>query len=192
MELLPKNVSVVIPTAGKRTKEIESILSHLKGLGFEDVLVITDDGNRLLNRKFGACKAIHEWIYTQDDDVIVENIPELLKEAEKGLIVANTQPEHTAFYAKEENSGGRICLIGWGAIFHRDLLADTDRYEAKFPIDELYKREFDRVFTYIHDIKLINGNLKHFESAKDEGQAMYREKRHWDDLKAIINNLKQL
>jgi hypothetical protein len=192
MELLPKNVSVIIPTLGKRTEELKAITSHLNGLGFEDVLIITEDGNRLYNRRFGACRAIHEWIYTQDDDVIVENVLELLKEAEKDKIVANTQPEHTEFYAKEENGGGRICLIGWGGIFHKDLLDDVDKYLAKFPKDELFLREFDRVFTYIHDIKLIQGKLKHFDSANDEGQAMYREKRHWDDLKAIINNLKQL
>lgn len=192
MELLPKNVSVVIPTLGKRTEELKTITSHLNGLGFEDVLVITEDGNRLYNRRFGACRAKHEWIYTQDDDVIVENALELLKEAEKDKIVANTQPEHTEFYAKEENGGGRICLIGWGGIFHKDLLDDVDKYLAKFPKDELFLREFDRVFTYIHDKKLIQGKLKHFDSATDEGQAMYMEKRHWDDLKAIINNLKQL
>lgn len=192
MELLPKNVSVVIPTILKRKDELKAIKSFLTSVGFEDIIIAVDGGNRLYNRRFGASMAVNDWIYTQDDDVIVENVLELLKEAEKDKIVANTQPEHTEFYAKEENGGGKICLIGWGGIFHKDLLDDVDKYLAKFPKDELFLREFDRVFTYIHDKKLINGKLKHFDSAKDEGQAMYREKRHWDDLKAIINNLKQL
>ena len=189
MELSPKNISVVIPAAGKRTKELEQIISHLKGLGFEDLIIIHDDGNRLLNRKFGAYRAKYDWIYTQDDDVIVKNIPELIKEAEDNKIVANMQEKHIAFYEKEENGGGKICLIGWGGIFKRDLFFNCGEYTKKFPQDDLYKREFDRVFTWLNEKKLIIGDLEHFESAKE---GMYKDKGHWDDLKAIINNLKQL
>ena len=92
-------------------------------------------------------KAKFDIIYTQDDDCVVD-IPLLLNEWD-GHFVTNMRPNRAAEYAKN------MTLIGWGAVFNKDLIYALDRYTNRFGRDPLFIRECDRVFTGLNTHKTV-------------------------------------
>ena len=170
-------VSCVIVTRGNVD------LSEIRAsLPFEDV-VIWDNSERnemVFGRYCGAERAKHGVIAVQDDDAIIEDWPRILAEYEPDAIACNMSPAHRAAYAPTG-----VALVGFGAVFHRSLIQRTlDRYCRRFPKDELFMRECDRVFTALNPVKVVTvpyRNLPHEETT----DRMWREQRHADDLAKI-------
>jgi hypothetical protein len=178
------DVSCVIVTRGNVD------LSEIReSLPFEDV-VVWDNSERdekVFGRYCGAERVKHEVIAVQDDDAIIEDWPAILAEYRPGVITCNMGAAHRAVY---EPTG--LALVGFGAVFDRSLIRPTlDRYCQRFPKDELFMRECDRVFTALNALHVITvpyRNLPHEETT----ERMWREQRHGDDLAMIRQRIAAL
>jgi hypothetical protein len=135
MPLEARSVSAIIPTRGDvDTSEIEKALRACPEIDDISFPVCRN----VYGRYEAAAQARHDVVYTQDDDCIVE-ADILLGAFERGsrVLVHAMTPQHAGHYP------GRISLVGFGAIFDRDLISRLDGWEK----DELFQRECDRVFT---------------------------------------------
>lgn len=134
------NVSAVLVTRGD-----VDITEILNSLPFDDVVVWNNserDDLSCYGRFAGVAEAKHDWIYVQDDDLIVP-VPALLDAWDGGRgIVANKPP------AEEWR------FLGCGALFHRDLV-NFDRYHARYPGDPEFNRTADVVFAYQHPYRSV-------------------------------------
>jgi hypothetical protein len=177
-------VSCVIVTRGN--VDLSPIRASLP---FEDV-VIWDNSERdemVFGRYCGAEQVKHDVIAVQDDDAIIEDWPAILAEYRPGVITCNMGAAHRAVYAPIG-----LGLVGFGAVFDRSLIPTTlRRYFQRFPKDELFMRECDRVFTALNPIHVVSvpyRNLPHEETT----QRMWREQRHGDDLTKIRRRIATL
>lgn len=114
----------------------------LNSLPFDDIVVWDNSREQDLQcyGRFAAIsRARHEWIYTQDDDLLVP-IPGLLLDWGNGgpVVFANKPP------AEEWR------FLGCGALFHRDLVdrCAFDRYLELYPDRTEFHRVADVVFAY--------------------------------------------
>jgi len=118
------------------------ILAHLTHFPFGERIVFTNCGSP--HAKHAAfAKARFDWIYYQDDDAICP-VALLAARAQPGIITCAMKPFHLEKYAQS-----RIALLGWGALFEKSKLAVLQKYRDLYPVDELYKRETERIFTYL-------------------------------------------
>jgi len=181
-------VSVVIPTDGKRVVELESVVSHLESLGFKDI-ILAKGKKRMMNRYDACKKAKNDIIYTQDDDCIIGNVPELIKAYDEDKIVCNVKLERMVYY--ERMCAGKIALVGYGAVFHKDMLKVFKQYTNYFEEDEVLHREADRVFTWLNRKELVLADkfIKDFPVAY-EGMSMDND--HFPSMYIMIDRLKQL
>lgn len=181
------NISVIIPSLGKRKEELEKVLEHLRSLGFEDIIIVNE--KQMLGRYLATYRAKNEIIYTQDDDLIVENIPELISRFDDDKIVCNTKLERMVWY--NQLCEGKIALVGYGAIFNRKLVHNINRYLESYPDDSLFEREADRVFTFLNDKELVIADeyIKDFPSAME---GMSNSDGHFQSLYKILDNLLHL
>lgn len=184
MENAKLKISAVIPTNNKRPQELEEIKQHLSQY-FDDIVIMEDDGKCMYNRYLANTK--YDVIYTQDDDLIVDNIFDLISNYEYGYITCNTRAGSKEIYDKLYN--GRIQLVGYGAIYHKDLV-NFEKYFNKFPEDERFYREADRVFTWFNKKKVIvaDNKMRHFPSA-ETGMSINSD--HYTSRDEIVNRLMQ-
>lgn len=128
-------ISAVLVTRGD--VDISTILNSMP---FDDV-VVWNNAERLdlqcYGRFAGIAEAKHEFIYVQDDDLLVP-IPELVKrwDRREGVFANKPVLEEWRF-------------LGCGALFHRDL-ATFDPYISLYGFDDDFCRVADVVFTYQH------------------------------------------
>jgi hypothetical protein len=177
----PADVSFVIVTRGN--VNLNPVLSSLpKGV---DVVVwdnskLEGEDEKVYGRYCGINSARHSVIAVQDDDAIIEDWPGLIKQYEPGVVTCNMGDAHSAYYAPMG-----LALVGFGAVFDRSFVRPTfDRYSAHFPMDELFLRECDRVFTALNHLRVVKIpylSLPHEETT----ERMWRESRHAADLAAI-------
>ena len=177
-------VSCVIVTRGN--VDLTEIRASLP---FDDI-VVWDNSERdqkVFGRYCGAERVKHDVIAVQDDDAIIEDWPAILAEYKPGVVTCNMGEAHRAVY---EPTG--LALVGFGAIFDRSLIQPTlDRYTHRFPKDELFMRECDRVFTALNELHVITVPyrvLPHEETTP----RMWREERHGDDLAMIRRRIAEL
>ena len=182
----PKLVTAVVVTRGNR--DITPVLSSLSCFG--EVRVWDNSKQRdlkVFGRYAASLWAANSVIYTQDDDAIT--VPEqICAEYVPGQLVCNMKPGHHDAYR-----GTGIALVGHGAIFDQNLvnfLPYTDRY----PQDNLFLRECDRVFTYLYKDrqKWLALPITDLEYASDPAVSMWMEPRHGDDLAEIRRRLQTL
>ena len=168
----PNNIAPILRRATEQSFVAEAVVwdnsadtpnwrvSEWLGCGRGDcpVRVMGVGRNLLLMGRFEAVRAAAcDWIATQDDDVLVENWPELWREASgrPGQVTANM------FRDEDDALGGRIRVrtkggpkvecedvwLGYGSVFHRRLVGDVfDRYRARWGEDDVLLRDADRVF----------------------------------------------
>ena len=180
-------ISPVIVTRGDHP--LGKILTQFQAPCFRPIVTVWDNSKQInlsvFGRYVGAMAATDEWVYTQDDDVLT--YPEAVVVACLGVvqalrndtrfdtIVCNMPPEYQANY-----QGKPERLVGFGCVFHRDLAASTfNRYFAHFPIDALFLRECDRIFTGLNQdrVVVVDVGIEHLPWARDEGR-LYRQAEH--------------
>lgn len=168
-------VSAVIPTRGD--VDTDPIREHLQSFPeIDDIWIV--QGDTVFNRYRAAqLSAVHDVIYTQDDDCITDLRP-ILEAYEPGIIVNAMTPDHQAKYP------GRQTLVGFGAIFDRSLTGVLDGWEQ----DELFLRECDRVFTALNEHKTVFPRIENLPHATSENR-MYREPGHFGARAAITRRI---
>ena len=134
--------------------------------------------------------ARHNIVYVQDDDALVD-VRAVVDQWREYMapMVCNMPPDRRAEYKRWP---GHISLVGWGTIFNRHVVkANLDRFLKRWPIDELFLRECDRVATYLTPHVDVQVNFKHLERAHGLDR-MGREARHGNDLQEICIRLEKL
>lgn len=176
----------------KRQHNIPFIVKLLDSVSEVDEIIICDNSksdNQYCYQRFEmALRAKNNLIYTQDDDVINFDISRLVEEHEQltcgateGYMSALSQPPY---------STTNLALLGFGSLFWKKDI-DFSRYLDKYPKDELFLREADRIFTLLHPSKpkvtrcLIDERDEFKHSMSSEG-------RHLPDREVIINRCQGL
>lgn len=128
------------------TKEKEypqEILDHINELPFGEVLILTESDSPYRKHELFA-KAKNELIYYQDDDAICP-IEQLAEVADPDRIsVAMKEGHFRAHFGNRATMG-----LGWGAFFPKRLLSCLKQYTDVYGEDDVYKRETERIFTYL-------------------------------------------
>ena len=183
--LAPADVAAVLVTRGDvdLTRIIES-------LPYGEV-VVWDNSKRPQNlivygRYAGIADTKAPFIYVQDDDCLIRCHNELMRHAERGAIVANMPRERWDHYRHST-------LVGWGALFERDLpLRAFDRYKKSPAYDEkLFLRECDLVFAALTRCRKYDFGLDHLAHARGGGR-LYQEPGHSERRAALVEDLRDL
>lgn len=162
------------------TKKSEYPKEVLASLDFDEVLIETECPS-IYRRYELALKAKNDLIYVQDDDCIVD--PQLIFEKYYGLITNAMTPHHFEAY---KNTG--ITLVGWGAFFPKHMI-DFTKYLEKYPKDDLFLSQTDRIFTYLNQpFNSIVMDIQHLPTAVEPGR-MSTSPDHWDNLAKIKERL---
>jgi hypothetical protein len=186
-------VSAVIVTKGDRydsdsqtyvnVNEIKKTLS-----GFDEVIVWDNSKAckdvRVFGRYAGAMLARNEIIYVQDDDCVTSPRA-VVGSFLPGRLVCNVPPDRRREYA-----GTGVTLMGWGSVFGKSKIAAFRRYLDAYPQDELFERECDRVFSYLHhgSVMLVDVPMMHLDAAHGMDR-MGREPRHGADLREVMQRM---
>ena len=163
MTLPPCSVSAVIPSRGD--VDCSGIVARLRACPeIDDIEIVV--GDSVFNRYLGAGRAQHHVVYSQDDDCLTD-AGAVIAAYRPGVIVNAMTPEHAAQYP------GRITLVGFGAIFDRDLIRCLDDWER----DELFLRECDRVFTALNQCEFVFPEIEILPRASD-ARRLWRQPEH--------------
>ena len=187
-EMNRHEVTAVVVIRGE-TPLHKEILESLDGFS---ALIVWDnsqqDNLRVYGRYMAALQAPTAVVYTQDDDCIlpISSQQAILDAWEPGHYVAN-MPEGRRW----EYSDG-IALIGYGACFGTKSITPTfDRWRAHWPIDELFHRQCDRIFTALNRDILVDVPYTNLPDAM-AGNRMWRETRHLHDLSLVRQRLAKI
>lgn len=184
----PKQVTAVIVTKGD--VDLEPILDSLSI--FSMVMVWDNSKHEKDLKVFGrymlAVSAPTDYVYVQDDDCLID-AGALAAQYQPGELLCNVKPHHHTVYSSQYAG---ISLVGWGAIFPKTMV-DFFPYLSKFPDDELFRRECDRVFTWLNCAKtrVVHLAIEDLPHAH-ESDRMGMESRHGADLMEIRGRLMTL
>lgn len=154
-------VSAVIPSRGEAMEVIEHLRSFKE---IEEITVI--QAGSVFGRYIGIDQAKNKIIYTQDDDCITD-VAAVLAAYKPGVVVNAMTKEHATQYPR------RASLVGFGAIFDRNLVRCLDGWER----DELFMRECDRVFTALNRCEPIFPEIRILSQASDPDR-LWRQPEH--------------
>jgi hypothetical protein len=176
-------VSAVLVTRGD--VDLSPVLATLP---FDDV-VIWDKTKRpedyfIWSRYVAMQEAKHDVVYVQDDDCLTDPAV-IASQYRPGFITANVPPERRDFYRDG------VTLIGWGSVFHRSMATVFNRYLKRWPMDELFMRECDRIFTGLNRCRNIDVPFEHLPHAHGSDR-MGAEKRHLQDLAEVRRRIYEL
>ncbi len=119
----------------------EEILKEVSKYPFGEISILTSCDSPHRKQELFA-KAKYPWIYYQDDDCIAP-IEELAKHVKWGVNCAMKTVSLNSY----RNS--RIALLGWGSFFPKEVINVLDVYRKKYGEDFYYKRETERIMTYL-------------------------------------------
>jgi len=172
MKIAPKSVCAVIPTRGD--VDMTAIVKNLNSYPeIAEVQIIK--GTTVFNRYLGAKDAKQEIIYTQDDDCITDIRP-LLDAYDPRIIVNAMTKRHAKNYRRAQT------LIGFGSIFHRNLLATI--FDPKWKRDKLFYSKADRIFATVNEHKTIFPHIEILPYADNESRS-FREPDHAKKVEAM-------
>jgi hypothetical protein len=175
----------------KRQYNVPFIIKLLEGISEIDEIILCDNSksdNQYCYRRFEmALRAKNDLIYTQDDDVLNFDIPMLVKEHEQLTCGATEMYINALPHPPYSNTN--LALLGFGSLFWKKDI-DFSWYLDKYPKDELFLREADRIFTLLHPSrpKVIRCLIDERDELK---HSMSSETRHLQDREEIINRCKQ-
>lgn len=160
----------------------------LDALPFEDI-VIHDNSkmptdSMVYGRYLAMQRAKYDIVYTIDDDAITNSIA-VCSQYREGMITANVPHDRRGFY-----SDG-VTLLGWGSVFDRGLTAVFEKYLERFPADDLFLRECDRIFTGLNQVHVVDVPIKHLPHAHGSDR-MGAESRHLADLAEVRRRIYSL
>lgn len=185
------DVDAVLVTRGTRGLGI-----ILEGLREFRNIYVWDNSLRPNLKIFGRYAAVGTMctsplVYVQDDDVVLDDgsFEMLLSAWRPGSIALNFPKGNRRNYV-DAHPG--IALVGFGSVFEPQLVGKAfSKYLAKWPMDELFMRECDRVFTALNAWTAVDAPKRDMSWAGDS-QSMEAEMRHGDDLAKIKERIATL
>ncbi len=120
------------------------ILSQVSKYPFGEILILTHSDSPYRKHELFA-KAKYETIYYQDDDALCP-IADLLDFSQPDVINVAMKQGHFEHHKNNRATMG----LGWGAIFPKHLLESLKKYTDVYGEDEVFKRETERIFTYLN------------------------------------------
>jgi glycosyltransferase involved in cell wall biosynthesis len=126
-----------------------------------------------------AQQARNDLIYTQDDDVLVHNVPEIVDAftADPSRMAHALAPRH--FEARHDLVFGDAQLgwLGWGAIFDRSWLDQFRQLPPEVLGSRLFEREADVYFSIMfrHGHQTLRARIDHLPGHSRRGEALYRD-----------------
>ena len=170
----------------KRQENIPRIVEEILKHDFIDEILIRDNSKcknlKCYARYLLAKKAKNNLIYVQDDDCINHDIPKLL--GGEGINCGAT-PGYVNALNKPPYSNTSLALVGFGAIFNRKLI-NFDDYLSKYPKDNLFYSEVDRIFTLTNKTQVVPCDIELLNESKC---AMSSEPNHLADRTLIIKRV---
>ena len=130
-------------------------------------------------------------VYVQDDDLTLDDggFEALMSAWRPGMVALNFPKGNRKNYV-EAHPG--IALVGFGAIFEPQLAGKAfKRYLSRWPMDDLFLRECDRVFTALNSWTAVDTPKMDMPWAGDSA-SMEAEDRHGDDLARIKERIAQV
>lgn len=160
-------------------------------LPFVDELIVVRGHNGVWERWEAVSRCKNDVVYVQDDDAVVD-VASVISGYQPGFVTCNMPPDHRRDYPDE------IALVGWGCVFENPGVLEspcgrmsTEEFSPFWaffrnglPLDDLFRRECDRVFTGLSPLKLINVAIRHLPFAHGDDR-MGRELCHGRDLQEI-------
>lgn len=182
------DICAIVVTNGQH--DITPVIESLRPFG---QTVVWDNSKakkdmKVYGRYLSVSHSWHELIYFQDDDAIVDTdkFADSLSVYRDGEVLCNMPRE----WADAPAYQGPIRLVGWGSLFHRRLV-NFQPYLDHYPLDELFLRECDRIFTGLNTCRNINVPRLSLPYAFDRTR-MGCEARHGQDLYLIKHRLEAL
>ncbi len=168
--------------------DLGPVLASVASFGQVIVWDNSQEKDRKVYGRYLATRAArHDHIFVCDDDTVVDAV-RLCNIYAPGQLLCNVSAEKQKFYPRNEG----IQLVGWGAIFPKSMV-DFSPYLDRYPPDELFLRECDRIFTYLNRnaIEVADIGVQELAHAHDHA-SMTQDGRHWEDLKEIQRRLRNL
>ncbi len=181
-----------------RIDDIKNVVAHLKRIPFIDDIVIWNNGDKIrinnvkiiqsdnskmvYGRYLATEYARHDIIYTQDDDILIKNIPEIYKVFNGEQMAIGMKEGAIKRYGELKYGNGQVALVGHGAFYKKEWLKVLDKCEK----DKAFYRDVDRMFTLLmnrpHNI--IISETEDLPSWRTSG--LEYQENHWElSLKAI-------
>jgi glycosyltransferase involved in cell wall biosynthesis len=152
-------------------------------LPWPKVRVIDSPANLICHGRYlCAEQAAHPLVYVQDDDVLVHDVPLLMRQfqADPTRIHFNLSDWHYARRHRRLYGECNSALIGWGAIFPKDRLSVLQLVPEAVRSSPLFRREADQYFTMLlrrHHAP-HRGPLTHLDGHSTRGLALWRAPEH--------------
>jgi hypothetical protein len=182
------DITPVLVTRGD--VELDEIIDSITRAGLAPLIVYNNNERdvdyKVYGRYVGISEATTPYVYVQDDDCLI-NIPKFLRVARKYIpgvqMVVNMPASRWGDYPDS-------CLVGWGALFARELPAQAfDRYYAhdmSVPDTEesaviasvQFLKTCDVAFTTLTPHVKIDVGFQHLPWAEDRGRAMFLQPDH--------------
>lgn len=175
-------------------------LDSMAGTRAEVLYFSNDENVGTLGRFYAASHARNETIYTQDDDVIVNNVPELLQrfQSHRSKITAGLAARHLELEVVRKKAPW--LAIGWGSFHLKDWFDCIAPWIDLYGVDDLLKSKFDRIYTVLfgeHDA--IQGDFERLRGpdGKDsdrDAAALWKQPDHYqkrDEAVRLAMLLKQ-
>lgn len=120
------------------------ILNHINQFGFGEILILTNSDSPFRKHELFT-KTKFPIIAYEDDDAICP-WGELLGLSRANTINVAMKPGHYEAHKDNRATMG----LGWGAVFPKTMLQSLKRYTDIYGEDDVYKRETERIFTYLN------------------------------------------
>jgi glycosyltransferase involved in cell wall biosynthesis len=185
----------------KRPRNLQPIVDSLHSYDFIDEILVWNNNTgtkltlsgskvRILNSKENliclgrfecAKQAKNQIIYVQDDDVIVQNVPELYRRflSDPSRITHALSDLHYARKDRYVYSEAHHAFLGWGAFFRKDWLSTLEVHRKTWD-DLIFRRGADKFFTMLLQRRhnTLRAQIQTLPYSTSSGIAMYREPNH--------------
>lgn len=157
----------------------QEILNHIKQFNFGEVLIRTNSDSPHCKYELFE-KAKFDLIAYQDDDAICP-WKELSEKSNSDMINVAMKQHHYETYQDHRLTMG----LGWGSIFPKSILGSLKKYTDVYGEDEIYKRETERILTYLNypQNRLVLPIID-LPSAYAEDR-LWRQPRHYDNIEVV-------
>ena len=179
-------VSAVIVTRGN--VDLSRQVEALNTVPTVEEVLVWDNSQacdfKVYSRYLAMRHAKNPFIFTCDDDCLVD-ANAVISAYTSGNVVVNMPSAKRSEY---EVLAPGVALVGWGAVFDATAVSVFDAYLSCYPMDELFLRECDRVFTALNTVQYVDIPIEHLSHAFSG--RMGNEPRHLYDLAEIQKRIK--